>query len=139
MKNYILLGDIQKGEYAKNLLKNLPLNVKYVGEISEEELANLYGDCKGLITTALDEDFGMTPLEAMSAGKPIIAVNEGGYKESIINNINGKLVNSDVESLIYAIKDISKNPKIYKKNCIKRAKEFDVKLFIRKIKNEIKI
>ena len=32
-----------------------------------------------------DEDFGMTVVEAMASGKPVIAPNEGGYRESLIN------------------------------------------------------
>lgn len=138
-----IVGGYAKGDhikkYSKNLLSNLSSNVIFLGEVDENDLVRLYGNCKGFITTAFDEDFGMTPLEAMSAGKPVVAVNEGGYKESVINNKTGKLVSADVEPLINAIKDISKNPKKYKKACQKRAKEFDVKIFIQKIKNEIKI
>ena len=43
----------------------MPENIKYLGEVSEEKLAELYGNCKGFIATALNEDFGMNVLEAM--------------------------------------------------------------------------
>ena len=43
----------------------------------------LYATCKGFICTALDEDFGLTPLEAMASGKPVVAVDEGGFRETV--------------------------------------------------------
>lgn len=135
-----IVGGYMKGDHAKmyadKVIKDLPKNVKYLGEVDEKELNNLYGNCKGFITTAKDEDFGMTVLEAMSAGKPVIAVNEGGYKETVNNKV-GKLVNANVNEIINAIKEISKNPKKYKINCIKQANQFSVKKFINYIKEEL--
>jgi len=43
-----------------------------LGTVSEEKLVDLYSRCKGLICTDMYEDFGMTPLEAMASGKPVI-------------------------------------------------------------------
>ena len=57
-------------------------NVKVLGEVSETELLDLYSRCRGFICTAMDEDFGMTPVEAMASGKPVVAVNEGGFRET---------------------------------------------------------
>ena len=39
--------------------------------------------CRGFICTAIDEDFGLTPLEAMASGKPVVAVDEGGFRETV--------------------------------------------------------
>lgn len=138
----VIVGGWMKGDhaagYAKKIFKNLPENVKYIGEVGEKELEELYGECKAFITTSMNEDFGMTPLEAMSAGKAVVAVNEGGYKETVLNGKTGCLVNSDKESIINAIKEISKNPKKYKKACQRQARKFSVENFIRKIKEEVK-
>ena len=49
----------------------------------EARLLDLYSRCRGLVCTALDEDFGMTPIEAMAAGKPVVAVDEGGFRETV--------------------------------------------------------
>ena len=76
--------------------------------------------------------------EAMASGKPVIAPNEGGYKETIINNKTGKLINGiNPDKLVEAIKEINKNPSKYKKACQKQAKKFDTKVFIKKIKDLI--
>ncbi|MCK4919383.1 MAG: glycosyltransferase, partial [Candidatus Pacebacteria bacterium] len=128
----------------KNYLEKIkPKNVNIINWISDKELKKLYSECKGLITTAKDEDFGMTPVEAMASGKPVIAANEGGYKETIINNKTGALIdNITVEKLTNTIKKINEelklNPNKYKKDCQKRAKEFDTDNFIKNIKAQIK-
>jgi glycosyltransferase involved in cell wall biosynthesis len=108
--------------YASRLLNNIPGNVTLLGSVSEGELKYLYATCKGHITTALDEDFGMTPIEAMASGKPTIAVNEGGYLETVENGITGILVDSNENAIIEAVKIISNNPEEYKNECIERAR-----------------
>ena len=70
----------------------MPENVKMLGTVSEEKLVDLYSRCKGLICTDMYEDFGMTPLEAMASGKPVIAVDEGGFTETVVNGETGLLV-----------------------------------------------
>src|SRR5437879_8665634 len=59
-----------------------PPNVEFLGEIAEQQLLDLYATCRGLVAVSVDEDFGLTPVEAMSSGKAVIAVNDGGYKET---------------------------------------------------------
>ena len=80
----------------------------------------------------------MTPVEAMAAGKPVIAPNEGGYKETVIDGVTGKLIdNIDADKIAGAVKEIGKAPGSYKDECLKRAKQFDTKVFIKKIKEQI--
>ena len=72
----------------------------YINWIDYKNLIDLYSNCKGFIATAKDEDFGMSPVEAMASGKPVIAANEGGYRETIIDGVTGKLIdNIDVLNL----------------------------------------
>ncbi len=75
----------------------------------------------------------------MASGKPVIAPNEGGYKETIIDGVTGNLIDDiDVDKLVKAIREIGKNPESYKDACLQRAKNFDTKVFIKKIKELIK-
>jgi len=138
----IIVGSYEKSRhfkrYANYIKKIKPKNVKLLHWIDFEQLMNLYANCKGFISTAKDEDFGMTPVEAMASGKPVIAPNEGGYKETIINNATGKLIDDiNSDKLIETIKEVGKNPKIYKNECLKQAEKFDSKIFIRKMKEVI--
>jgi glycosyltransferase involved in cell wall biosynthesis len=141
----IIVGPYDKSKgslkYKKYLESIKPKNVNIIS-VDSKNLQLLYKNCKGFITTAIDEDFGMTPLEAMASGKPVIAPNEGGYKETVIDKETGILID-DIKSdkIVEAIKKINKNIKInpqkYANFCIKQAKKFSEKKFIKKIKEEI--
>ncbi len=126
----------------KHLEKILPPNVKIVHWADDEKLKELYSTCKGFITTAKDEDFGMTAIEAMASGKPVIAPNEGGYKESIIDGKTGILIeNIDEEKLAESVEklgvELKKKTNKYNGACIKQARKFDIENFIKQIKEEI--
>jgi len=143
----IIVGSYEKNtkqfENCKKYIESIkPPNVEIISWVDSEKLISLYNTCKGFITTARDEDFGMTPVEAMASGKPIIASNEGGYKETVINEVTGILINDiNEDKLAQAIEEINMelkiNPEKYKTASINRAKYFDVKEFIKKIKREI--
>jgi len=98
----IIVGSYEKSRHFQqyvNYIKEIkPKNVEILSWVNQKKLIELYANCKGLITTAIDEDFGMTPVEAMASGKPVIAANEGGYKETIINNKTGILID-DINKL----------------------------------------
>lgn len=123
--------------YAKKVLQNLPPNVEYLGEVSEKELRSLYGRCRGFITTSQREDFGMTPVEAMAAGKPVVATAEGGHLESIVDGETGRLVPPRVEDIIKAVREIGGDAERYRAACEERASKFDTAIFVEKMKKEI--
>ena len=106
--------------------------------VDQKKLLDLYADCRGFIATALDEDFGLGPVEAMASGKPVIAPNEGGYKETVVSGQTGLLIDDiNEEKLIQAVKEVGINPGRYKQACLVQAKKFDTKIFIEKIKQQI--
>ncbi len=144
----IIVGSYEKGvkhfEKEKKYLESIiPQNAEIKSWVNQKELTELYANCKGFIATSKDEDFGMNVCEALASGKPVIAPNEGGYKETIINDKTGILIdNINEQKLIEAIKklniEIKQNPLKFKKNCQERAKKFDTEIFIKKIKEQIK-
>src|SRR6266508_884259 len=75
----VLVGGSSAGDFAERYLARLkpPPNVTLVGEIPEARLTDLYARCRGFLTTAVDEDFGITPVEAMASGKCVLATDEG--------------------------------------------------------------
>lgn len=144
----IIVGSYEPGvkqfESYKNYLEKIkPNNVTILNWVDDHELKKLYANCRGFITTAQDEDFGMTAVEALAAGKPVIAPAEGGYLESVtqetgylIEDINADNLNQAISSLSLELKN---NPEKYQNNCRQRASLFDVSVFSKQIKEIINL
>jgi glycosyltransferase involved in cell wall biosynthesis len=64
--------------------------VTFLGHVSEEEKHTLYKDAIGFIHPQI-EDFGITAIEAMAAGRPVLAFGQGGATETIIPGVTGQL------------------------------------------------
>jgi glycosyltransferase involved in cell wall biosynthesis len=139
-----IIGDIENKEYYNYLQELKPSNVTFLGVVDEKEKIKLLSECKGFIFTAKDEDFGMSPVEAMASGKPVIAPNEGGCQETIIDKETGILLDDINDHKLYEAiatinKNFDKNQHYYKYKCIEQAKKFDVSIFIEKIISNINI
>ncbi len=89
--------------------KNNRNKVEFLGRLTDDELYKTYAKAKALITLATQEDFGMTAVESQAAGTPVIAFNGGGFKETVIDNVTGVLVDEISEkALALAINKIEK-------------------------------
>lgn len=114
----IKLYVVGTGSEIKNVLELAKSNenVVFLGEVDNEKLKSLYSNCFGVIYIPIEEDWGLIPLEAAASHKPIIGANEGGLKETIINNKTGILIeNPDPEKLAKEIEFLFKNKKNAKK------------------------
>ena len=100
----------QAGYYSdKELRDKSKGKVEFLGQVTDGELANLYASAKGFLALSKDEDFGITPVEAMMAGTAVIAFNGGGYKESVVNGKTGVFFDDySVNGLIKAIDKFEK-------------------------------
>ncbi|MEK6823036.1 MAG: glycosyltransferase, partial [Nanoarchaeota archaeon] len=115
-----------------------PENVMLLEQVPFAMLIELYAHCKGFITTSHNEDFGMTPVEAMASGKPVIAPNEGGYKESVIDGKTGTLIDDiTVEKLVRAVGDVGSSTRSYRRACERNAARFDTSVFLEKMRRYI--
>lgn len=70
-------------------------NIRFVGWQDEKGLATLTGQAIAVLYVSRDEDFGMSAVESMAAGKPVIGVAEGGLRESIVDGQTGILLPPD--------------------------------------------
>jgi glycosyltransferase involved in cell wall biosynthesis len=78
-------------------------NIEFLGRVEEEELAQLYSNCNAFIHPQT-EDFGITPVEAMASGRPVIAYEKGGATETIIDGETGVFFKEQTkESLLRAV------------------------------------
>jgi glycosyltransferase involved in cell wall biosynthesis len=64
-------------------------NVEFLAYVSEERRRDLFERCRAFIFPG-EEDFGITPLEAMAAGRPVIAYAAGGALDSVIEGVTGR-------------------------------------------------
>jgi glycosyltransferase involved in cell wall biosynthesis len=62
--------------------------VEFLGWQSDEALRELYQNCEAFLFPA-DEDFGITAVEAMACGKPVIAYKKGGALETVVDGVTG--------------------------------------------------
>lgn len=77
--------------------------IEFKGEISDSEILEYYTHAKAFLFPGL-EDFGLTPVEAMSAGCPILAYGQGGALETVIDGKTGLFFESQtVDSLVSCI------------------------------------
>jgi glycosyltransferase involved in cell wall biosynthesis len=77
---------------------------RFLGRVSQEELLAEYAAALCVVCPAFDEDFGLTCLEAMACGKPVIACRDGGgYVELIEEGVDGVLVEPTGPAIAAAI------------------------------------
>jgi glycosyltransferase involved in cell wall biosynthesis len=57
-------------------------NVEFLGRVTDEELRELYARCRAFLLPG-EEDFGITPVEALASGKPVVAFGRGGALETV--------------------------------------------------------
>jgi glycosyltransferase involved in cell wall biosynthesis len=128
------------GYYSEQnqLIKKSQNKVQFLGQVSDEELVKLYSGAKGFLALSKDEDFGITPVESMLCGTPVIAFNGGGYKETVVDGKTGVLFNSySVDGLITAIKRFE-GLKLSSKDCIEQAQKFSKERFKKEITEFVK-
>src|SRR3990170_264021 len=109
--------------------------IEFLGEVSDKRLAKLYAGARAFLATAEDEDFGITPVEAMACGTPVVAFRGGGYPESVVEGKTGVFFDDySVDGLVTAIKKFEVRSSEFKKSVIlKQAERFSKERFKREI------
>ncbi|MBI4252875.1 glycosyltransferase [Candidatus Uhrbacteria bacterium] len=91
------------GPESEKLRKRAKPNIEFCAGVSDEQRAALYRDCIAYIHPQ-EEDFGITPIEAMASGRPVIAYAAGGALETILDDVTGTFFyDQDYAALIDAI------------------------------------
>lgn len=67
---------------------NSPSNIEFLGRVSEEDKAKLFAGAQAFINPQ-EEDFGITVVESMAAGRPVIAYHQGGATETVKEGVSG--------------------------------------------------
>lgn len=134
--------------YEEELKKIAGETIEFLGEVTEEKKAELFANCQAYIFPSEEEDFGIAPVEAMVAGRPVIALRSGGVMESVIEGKTGTFFNPPssldklgtseghsepmLKNLIKVLRDF--DPKKYRpEDCRKQAEKFSKERFKREI------
>jgi len=84
--------------------------IQFRGEVSDDEVLELYAGALGVIFPPYDEDFGYVTLEAFLAGKPVVTTTDaGGPNEFVIDGVNGRVTAPDPETIGAAMRDLHLN------------------------------
>lgn len=142
--------DSQKDEFMK--LAEWCDNITFLKLENNEDLPAVIRGATATIAISREEDFGMVAIESMACGVPVIAVDEGGYRETMLDGKTGRLVHSaqytvhsmetmeQRKKIETALTEIVRNTKTeeweaMKEDCIARASEFSIEKFKQQLKS----
>jgi glycosyltransferase involved in cell wall biosynthesis len=109
-------------------------NIEFLGFVPDEALPGLYANARAFLFPG-EEDFGLTPVESMASGTPVIHYNMGGVTESVPDLAGIHYTPQTADGLIFAIESFIKKENNFDSQAIKtHAKQFDQTRFIKEIK-----
>jgi glycosyltransferase involved in cell wall biosynthesis len=116
-------------------------NIEFRGWVGGEALRRLVGNAIATLYLPIDEDFGMSPVESMAAGKPVIGCAEGGLLETVIAGQTGLLTppdpgSSDIMEAVQALGP--ERAAAMRSACEERARGYSTERFLREMRGMIK-
>lgn len=122
------------GPMMEELKKKALPNIEFLGRVSDEKRAELFANAIAFINPQ-EEDFGITPIEAMASGRPVIAYRKGGAVETVIAGKTGELFDNqhwtDLADIILHFDESSFDPKKIREH----AETFSTEIFRQRIQS----
>jgi len=113
----IIIGD---GPLKHRFYQIAGRNITLLGGHNDEQLAYYYKHCQALILPN-EEDFGLTAVEAMQAGRPVLALRSGGALETVIEGVTGEFFDDPIsEALADGLKRLEHNYQKYDSRIIQQ-------------------
>lgn len=110
---FVFAGDGPERNYLENYSKELNVQERVVFLGYRNDIPSLISECDIFVLPSLFEGLPLTILEAMAAGKPVVASDIPGVDEEVVNNVTGFLVpKENPEALALAINSLLSNPKM---------------------------
>lgn len=128
-------------QVAETIKKRNLTNVIYEGLVTDARLYDLVGNCFAGIYIPVNEDFGITQIEIMAAGKPVIGVKEGGLLETVIDGKTGVLINANPlpDDLVNAVRTLTPETALaMREDAVRQAQKYDSGIFLHKIEVKLK-
>lgn len=123
------------GQEEANLKAKAKSNIEFLGNVSRSDIIKLMSEARAFIFPGV-EDFGITPLESLAAGTPVIAYKFGGVLETLTDETAHFFTEATPAALINAI-DTFDDKKFHKQKLIARAHEFSREKFKESILSSI--
>lgn len=135
-RKLVIIGDGAQRKILESMAKP---NIEFLGRKSDSVVREYMQNCRALVFPG-EEDFGITPVEAMAAGKPVLAYGKGGVLESVEAGKSGEFFGKPTqESLLDGLLRLMVNEKHYDYKKIRKiAERFDESVFEEKMKKAIK-
>lgn len=126
-----IIGEGQQEKYLKSLAKK---NIKFLGKVPDKDLGKYYSQARALIFPGLD-DFGLTMVETMKNGTPVLALGEGGAKEIVQEGKTGEFFHGSIPEVIAdCVRRFIQNEGRYNGDEIKKSSDrFGADIFKREI------
>jgi glycosyltransferase involved in cell wall biosynthesis len=125
-----IIGD---GRDRQKLARMAGPTVEFLGRLSDEETRRYLARCRALIFPG-EEDFGITPVEAMASGRPVIAFAGGGALETVVEGVTGCFFREPTVDALAAALD-GFDPARYDPRAIAaHAAQFDTEVFKQKLR-----
>lgn len=139
-RSLVVAGD---GPTRRALEAAAPHNVRFLGRVPDQRLAELYAGCRALVYPQ-EEDFGIVAVEAQAAGRPVIALARGGARETVMGPGDGPrptglfFERADPEALVDAVLEFESverhfDPAVVREN----AERFSLARFQREMRSAI--
>ncbi len=129
-RRLIIIGDGPQRKFLESIAGDA---IDFLGFKDDATVAEYLRNCRCLIFPG-EEDFGITPIEAMASGKPVLAFNEGGVRESVIAGVTGEFFNepavASMEDGLARLMKSSYSPLA----CRRQAQKFGKEIFMEKMK-----
>lgn len=107
-------------------------NVTFLGRVPDEDLPDLFARCRAYVLPGV-EDFGIAPLQAQAAGRPVIARGAGGALDTIVEGETGVFFDEPIpEALAAAVRAFDPDA-IDPRACVQNAARFDASVFKRRL------
>lgn len=120
------------GEEEERLRAMAGPTVEFVGRVSDEQLQDYYSHAKAFLFPGI-EDFGLTPVEAMAGGTPVLAYGEGGALETVVDGETGMFFHEQTADALAACIEEFERRSFSAAACRARAEKFTCESFKREI------
>jgi glycosyltransferase involved in cell wall biosynthesis len=111
-------------------------NVEFLGWVSEHTRQELFARCRAFIFPGA-EDFGITPLEAMAAGRPVLAYAAGGALDTVIDGVTGRFFHEQSAAAVAATVAASRRDTYNPQTIRYHAEQFGKTLFLERMRTFI--